>query len=640
MTWNFAESERARLKGDVSDVNLQVVSALERLQGADVAMMRVLATSPALRDGDIGSFRTQARAIVQSDFKGSEIVLQDTAGNILVESGSGAKSDAHTAMLKSPELKSDRPTISGILAESSFAESAYFVTVPVTVFDTIRYYIVARMPVQRLANLIADQNIDAGYFVSIADQNGLLLARSAENEKHFGKKLAGVAASDGRDFFSWSGANPQGVLVYGFIRREKLNRWAVTTGIAQELLHAPLNRSLTWLLFLATATFAFGCVVAFSLSSILSRAVQKIIDAAVELGEGKTVAPFVTPVIEANVIGSALNSASGKLRQQADDLLSAKKTLERRVDERTEELAAKTQILETTLANMDQGLLLVDKDGFIRLHNAKAADLIEVPELLLRTQPNVRDAVAYQKARGIIDEAPEDVSMMFSRDGLVAGKTTVHEHERPNGKVIEVRTVPLDDGQLVRTYTDVTLRKHAERHLQHLARHDSLTQLPNRLHFREHLEQAVAYDRRYEAPFSVLFIDVDHFKTINDMHGHGVGDALLREVSARFKTALRMEDTVARFGGDEFAILQAGCAGDDGPAALARRLLKTVSRSYRIENIELNVSVSIGIAICPPNGVSVDEIMRRADSALYQAKRSGRNRFCLFEEKPEILKAG
>ena len=116
---------------------------------------------------------------MQSDFKGSEIVLQDTAGNILVESGSGAKSDAHTAMLKSPELKSDRPTISGILAESSFAESAYFVTVPVTVFDTIRYYIVARMPVQRLANLIADQNIDAGYFVSIADQNGLLLARSA-----------------------------------------------------------------------------------------------------------------------------------------------------------------------------------------------------------------------------------------------------------------------------------------------------------------------------------------------------------------------------------------------------------------------------------------------------------------------------
>ncbi len=192
MTWNFAESERARLKGDVSDVNLQVVSALERLQSADIAMMRVLATSPALRDGDIGSFRSQARAIMQSDFKGSEIIFQDTEGHVLIETGSSTMSDAYTAMLKSPELKSDRPTISGILAERRFAESAYFVTVPVMVFDKIRYYIVARMPLQRLADLIADQNIDAGYFVSIADQNGLLLARSAENEKHFGKRLVSI----------------------------------------------------------------------------------------------------------------------------------------------------------------------------------------------------------------------------------------------------------------------------------------------------------------------------------------------------------------------------------------------------------------------------------------------------------------
>ena len=640
MTWSFAQSEKARLKGDVSDVNLQVLSALERQQGADTAMMRVLATSPALRDGDIGSFRTQARTIVETDFKGSEIILQDSAGKTLIETGSATKSDAYKAMLESRELKSDRPTLSGILLGKSFAESAYFITVPVTLESKIQFYIVARMPLQRLANLIAAQNIDDGYFVSIVDRNGLLLARSAESEKHFGKRLAGVNASEGRDYYAWSGTNPQGVLVYGVIRREKLNQWAVTTGISQELLHAPLNRSLAWLLSIAAATLAIGFVVAFALSRILSRAALQIVDSANQLGEGKAVAPIATAVIEANVVASTLTAASDKLRQQAEALESSKKTLERRVEERTEELAAKTQLLETTLANMDQGLLLVDKDGFIRLHNAKAADLIEMPEELLRNQPNVRDAVAYQKARGIIEEAPEDVAVMLTRNGLVAGKTTVHERERPDGKVIEVRTVPIDGGQLIRTYTDVTLRKHAERHLQHLARHDPLTQLPNRLHFREHLEQALAYDKRHDAPFSVLFIDVDHFKTVNDLHGHGVGDALLREVSARFKSALRMEDSVARFGGDEFAILQAGGAEDDGPAALARRLLKKISRSYLIENIEINVGVSIGIATCPPNGIGADEIMRRADTALYQAKRSGRNRFCQFEESPAILMAG
>lgn len=640
MTWSFAQSEKARLKGDVSDVNLQALSALERLHGADIAMMRVLATSPALRGGDIGSFRIQARTIVETEFKGSEFVLQDAGGKILIETGSPVKSAAYKAMLDSSALKSDRPTLSGILTEKSFADSAYLLTMPVALDGDIRYYIIARMPLQRLADLITAQNIDSGYFVSIVDRDGLLLARSAESEKHFGKELNGVAAAAGRDFFEWSGTNPQGVLVYGIIRREKINRWAVTTGISQELLHAPLDRSLAWLLFLAAVTFALGILLAFSLSRILSRAAQKIVDAAVELGEGKVVAPFATQVTEADLVGLSLKAASDKLRQQADALVSAKKTLERRVEERTEELAAKTQLLETTLANMDQGLLLIDKDGFIRLHNTKVANLIELPEELLRTQPNVRDTIAYQKKRGIIEEAPDDVAMLFSREGLVAGKTTVHERERPNGKVIEIRTVPIDGGQLIRTYTDVTLRKHAERHLQHLARHDPLTQLPNRLHFRENLEQALAYDKRHDAPFSVLFIDVDHFKTVNDLHGHGVGDALLREVSARFKSALRMEDSVSRFGGDEFAILQAGCDGDEGPAALARRLLKAVSRSYRIENIEINVSVSVGIATCPLNGISADEIMRRADTALYQAKRSGRNRFCQFEESSEILMAG
>ena len=154
------------------------------------------------------------------------------------------------------------------------------------------------------------------------------------------------------------------------------------------------------------------------------------------------------------------------------------------------------------------------------------------------------------------------------------------------------------------------------------------------------LEQAIKKSKRDKSLIALLLIDLDHFKEVNDTYGQDGGDELIVSAARRIEKSLRQGDRLARFGGDEFAILQAGCAGDDGPAALARRLLKTVSRSYRIENIELNVSVSIGIAICPPNGVSVDEIMRRADSALYQAKRSGRNRFCLFEEKPEILKAG
>ncbi len=640
MTWNFAESERTRLKGDVSNVNLQVMSALERQQAADIAMMRVLATSPALRDDDIGSFRVQAHAILRSDLVGAEIILQDAAGNTLLDTGEDTGRISSTGKLNAPKLNQGRPTFSGLLVGRNFSNSAYFVTVPVKILDKVKYYLIARMPVQRLADLITEQNLDPGYFVSIADRSGILLARSAENEKHFGRQLPGVTASEGRDFFTWSGNNPQGVKVYGVIRREKLNGWAVTTGISQQLLHAPLNRSLLWFLGLAAIAITIGYIVAYTLSRILSGTVRKIIAIAGELGEGKQVEPIITPVTDANIIGVALKAAYDKLRQQSEALVSAKKTLERRVEERTEELAAKTKLLQTTLSNMDQGLLLVDRKGFIRLHNAKAADLIEVPEQMLRTHPNVSEAVNYQKRIGIIDEAPEDVAIMFSRHGLVPGQTTVHERERPNGKVIEVRTVPLDDGSLVRTYTDVTLRKHAERHLQFLARHNSLTEIPNRLHFRERLEQAISFDARYDAPLSVLFIDVDHFKSINDIHGHAVGDALLIQIAARLKSELRMEDTVARFGGDEFAVLQAGGAEENGAANLARRLLRSVSGTYSIDDIALDVTVSIGIAACQAQNVGVDELMRKADTALYQAKRSGRNRFCQFEEFKIALAAG
>ena len=639
-TWNFAASEKARLKRDVSDVNLQIVSALERQQAADIAMMRVLASSPALRDGDIASFRVQAHTIIRQDLAGTEFILRDSNGRTLLDTGSDIRGDSSAGLPDTPGLEPDRPAISGMAAGKTFAQSAYFITVPVKALDQIRYYLIARMPVQRLASLIDGQNIDPGYFASIADANGLLLARSAENEKHFGKKLPGVEASENRDFSEWSGRNPQGVLVYGVVRREGSNRWAVTTGIAEDLLHAPLNRSLGWILGLVAATLGVGCILAFAASSVLTGAAQKIIAAANALGEGKDIEPFATPVIDANIVGAALKAASDKLRQQSAALAAAKTTLEHRVDERTRQLAQKTQVLETTLRNMDQGLIVIDEGGNIQLYNPQAADFIGLPESLLATHPNIADTVNFQKNRGDFQVVPEDMKLMFARDQLVPGKTLVHEREKSDGRVMEIRTVPLTDGGLVRTFTDVTLRKHAERHLEFLARHDSLTRLPNRLYFRERLEQAIALHRRHDTPLSVFFIDVDHFKNINDIHGHGVGDALLIEVSARLKSALRMEDTVARFGGDEFAILQAGRHDRDDAIELARRLLESVSGAYTIDDIPVTVGISIGIAACQSKSVSADELMRRADTALYQAKRSGRNRFCSFDSLKIALAAG
>ena len=434
-----------------------------------------------------------------------------------------------------------------------------------------------------------------------------------------------------RNHFTWSGVNPQGVKVYGVFRRLP-SGWGVTGGVSENLLNAPLYRSLAWLGVLAFVMVAISALIAWTLTRVMAEAASTLTQKAGKLGDGVDLTEPVTAVAEANTVGSAMVAASRKMRQQAEALAAAKEELERHVVERTAELAEKRHLLETTLASMDQGLIVIDPTGRIQLHNSRAAEMVGLENDLLNTHPNIRDTVRLQAERGDFSAMPEDVKIMFDRSKLQPGTTLVHERELAAGGVLEVRTVPLADGSLVRTYTDVTLRKHAERHLQHLARHDALTDLPNRVFFHERLEQALAYSERHGTAFAVLSLDLDRFKQINDVQGHAVGDIVLVELAKRLKGELRMEDTVARLGGDEFAIIQTGLNSADESSALARRILRTVNKPFRVDGVDYDLGISIGIASCPLNGRSSSDLMKKADAALYQAKRSGRARFCAFEE--------
>lgn len=623
MMWSLAQSENARLQNSLHEVNEQIIFALERKHGADIAALRALATSPALRSGGIEAFRTQANAMVDAIGALTNVILRDADGRVLMETGAGAEAGPPPEFLRPNEAP---PELSGVIIGKSFAQSAYFISTPVIVTGVVRYYVIARVALPSLSSLMREQMIDEGYFASVVDANGLILARSADSDKYYGRKLNGLVGNLPATF-TWSGVNPQGVAVFGIFNRSKMTGWGVTTGIDRKLLSAPLRNSLMWLATLATATFAVGCVIAYLLSRVLAAASRKIITAAVELGEGRTISGFSTPIVEANIVSTALQATSEKLRQNAEALGAANRMLERKVEERTAELAAKTELLETTMSNMDQGIVVIGPDGEIQLFNKTAADLNNVPVEFLDKRPTIAETIAYRRANGQFEHTDEELRILLNREGLVTGKTLVHERERRNGDVIEVRTVPLADGSLVRTFTDVTLRKHAERHLEYLARHDDLTRLPNRVLFRERLEKAMAYDRRHDAPFSVLFLDLDYFKEVNDRHGHDVGDALLMEVSARVKSALRMEDTVARLGGDEFAILQTATSDADDPKRLADRLLEEVPGSYRIGDIDVRVGLSIGIASSAGCGNDADALLKMADVALYEAKRQGRGTF-------------
>lgn len=182
-----------------------------------------------------------------------------------------------------------------------------------------------------------------------------------------------------------------------------------------------------------------------------------------------------------------------------------------------------------------------------------------------------------------------------------------------------------DATRIVGLNLDVSERKRTEQQLAHLARHDTLTNLPNRALFRERFEQKLAEVRREGKKLALFCLDLDRFKQVNDSLGHPAGDALLIEVAKRLKSALRTEDTLARLGGDEFVILQTGLHGLDDAVILANRLIAAVGRPFRFEGHAITVGLSVGIALIPDHGLDQDAVFKCADAALYKAKAAGRN---------------
>ena len=174
---------------------------------------------------------------------------------------------------------------------------------------------------------------------------------------------------------------------------------------------------------------------------------------------------------------------------------------------------------------------------------------------------------------------------------------------------------------------DVSALKSVQRELQLLARHDSLTGLPNRHHFDELLGQALRRAQRSGSALSLLFLDIDKFKSINDGLGHAMGDAVLQEFARRLQRSVRVTDTVARLAGDEFVIILEGLGSEAEPANVAAKIVAAMGVPFELQGQRLQVSTSIGLAQHRGGATTAAELLARADAALYQAKAAGRNTF-------------
>jgi len=225
-------------------------------------------------------------------------------------------------------------------------------------------------------------------------------------------------------------------------------------------------------------------------------------------------------------------------------------------------------------------------------------------------------------------------------------KLAFEEQQTPlDGTNIWLRTskVPLQNEAnetigILGIYEDITEQKRIEERIHYLANFDSLTGLPNRTQLNDHLQYALSLAKRHNGHLALMFLDLDHFKDINDSLGHSIGDALLIELAKRLRLVLRTEDTVTRLGGDEFILLLPGVDAI-GAAQVAQKLLDAIAESYWIEFYDLTLSASIGIALYPEDGGDLETLSKSADAAMYRAKLEGRHCYRFFTQEMQARSA-
>jgi diguanylate cyclase (GGDEF)-like protein/PAS domain S-box-containing protein len=285
--------------------------------------------------------------------------------------------------------------------------------------------------------------------------------------------------------------------------------------------------------------------------------------------------------------------------------------------------------LDAALDNMSQGLCLFDAQNRLEVVNRRFFEIFGLSRDKIQPGTTFRRILELSAARH--NQGSKTATQLLAEQAELINRhdSGTHYYELSDGRVIASVYSPTSNGGWVATFEDVTERRMAEAQIMHMARHDALTDLPNRVLFREKMEQALSRGEN----LAVLFVDLDRFKAVNDTLGHPVGDALLCAVTQRLQMSVRGTDTVARLGGDEFAIVQVAGKPTDA-SELAGRIIEQLSEPFDILGHQVVIGASIGIAIAPTDGKEPDQLLRNADMALYRAKSSGRGSYHFFQ--PEM----
>ena len=462
-----------------------------------------------------------------------------------------------------------------------------------------------------------ESTLPPGAVISLINAEGRMVGRSLEPERWIGQPapmdptllLRRLAESRG----STENTGFDGVRrIAGFARARSVP-WLVYVGIPVDAAIAPANASARESLALGLGMLAIGLFLAAWVAGRIAKPLRQLSADARLLGEGRFEhRSEVRTGSEIGLLAHTLNRMAAALQERT--------AAARRSEER----------LMLALEGSEQALFDWDIAGNRIFYSARASTL--------RGGPDQPSEVTPEDMRAFVH--PDDLAgvLLRMKDALT-GRAPIYEAQfrvrhkdgrwlwlHSRGRVVE-RNAAGRALRLVGTDADITRQKAAEQQLRQRAELDALTGLPNRGLFNDRLASAIERARRSGKTMALLFLDIDHFKGINDSRGHGAGDALLRIVAERLLATVRGADTVARLAGDEFTVILEGLAEPADAETLAMKLVEVLRPPMRLGGTLVSVSTSVGLAVLEPGDVDAAGLLRRADEALYEAKRAGRDRY-------------
>ena len=360
------------------------------------------------------------------------------------------------------------------------------------------------------------------------------------------------------------------------------------------------------------------------------------------------IAGVALSVLGMSLVGVLADRRLANRTRNFEEIISELSYAQQQVEGSKKELQEQKLRLDTAINHMAEGLCMFDAEKRLVVCNDRYSKMYKLPPELLRAGTPHREIIEHRITSGILKGETSDSAakrLISTLSALPSDTTSSRIDELADGRLICVTRQPMAGGGWVATHLDVTERQRFEAKITYLAHHDALTGLASRSFFTETMEAAKTALEEHGRPFAILMLDLDRFKRINDTLGHFAGNSLLKDVARRLRSVATKGDLVARLGGDEFAIIQftsSACLSNecksqhhDSAAVLATDILNVINEPFLIDGHTVFAGTSVGIVLAPGDGIEPNDLLKKADIALYKSKSKGRNVYSFFD--PDMM---